>query len=44
VDGPKANGVYRVRVAQGSLSRQEFGRLLKEMEAAKTIVSFVAPE
>jgi anti-sigma factor RsiW len=44
VDGPKANGVYRVRVAQGSVSRQELGRLVKEMEAAKTIVSFVAPE
>jgi hypothetical protein len=44
VDGPKANGIYRVRVAQGGLSRQELGRVVKEMEAAKTIVSFVAPE
>jgi anti-sigma factor RsiW len=44
VDGPKANGIYRVRVARGSLSRQELGSLVKEMEAAKTIVSFVAPE
>ena len=44
VDGPKPGGIYRVRVAQGSLSRQELGRLVKEMEAAKTIVSFAAPE
>jgi hypothetical protein len=42
VDGPKPGGIYRVRVAQGSLSPQELARLVKEMEAAKTIVSFVA--
>jgi anti-sigma factor RsiW len=43
VDGPKPGGLYRVRVAQGSLSRQELARLVKEMEAAKTVVSFAAP-
>jgi anti-sigma factor RsiW len=43
VDGPKPGGFYRVRVAQGSLSRQEFGRVLKEMEAAKSIVSSALP-
>jgi hypothetical protein len=43
VDGPKPGGLYRVRVAEGSVSRQELARLVKEMEAAKTIVSFVAP-
>jgi hypothetical protein len=43
VDGPKPGGIYRVRVAQGSVSRAELGRLVKEMEAAKTIVSFAAP-
>ena len=42
VDGPKPGGIYRVRVAQGSVSRQELARLVKEMEAAKTIVSFAA--
>jgi hypothetical protein len=42
VDGPKPGGLYRVRVAQGSLSRQELIGLVKEMEAAKTIVSFAA--
>jgi hypothetical protein len=42
VDGPKPGGIYRVRVAQGSLSTQELARLVKEMEAAKTIVSFAA--
>jgi hypothetical protein len=42
VDGPKPGGLYRVRVAQGSLSRPELARLVKELEAAKTIVSFAA--
>jgi hypothetical protein len=42
VDGPKPGGIYRVRVAEGSVSRAELGRLVKEMEAAKSIVSFAA--
>jgi hypothetical protein len=42
VDGPKPGGLYRVRVAQGSLSRPELAGLVKELEAAKTIVSFAA--
>jgi hypothetical protein len=43
VDGPKPGGIYRVRVAHGALSQRELSRLVKEMEAAKTIVSFAAP-
>jgi hypothetical protein len=43
VDGPKAGGVYRVRVAHGSLSRQQLARAVKELEADKAIVSFAAP-
>jgi hypothetical protein len=43
VDGPKAGGVYRVRVAHGSLSRQQLARVVKELEADKSIVSFAAP-
>jgi hypothetical protein len=43
VDGPKPGGIYRVRVAEGSVSRAELGRLVKEMEAAKAVVSFAAP-
>ncbi len=43
VDGPKAGGVYRVRIAQGSLSRQQLARTMKELEGAKSIVSFAAP-
>lgn len=42
VDGPKPGGLYRVRVAEGSVSRPELARLVKELEAAKTIVSFAA--
>jgi hypothetical protein len=43
VDGPKAGGVYRVRVAHGSLSRQQLARVVKEFETDKSIVSFAAP-
>jgi hypothetical protein len=43
VDGPKAGGVYRVRVAHGSLSRQQLARTVKGLEADKSIVSFAAP-
>jgi hypothetical protein len=43
VDGPKAGGVYRVRVAHGSLSRPQLARTVKELEADKSIVSFAAP-
>jgi len=43
VDGPKAGGVYRVRVAHGALSRQQLARAVKELEADKSIVSFAAP-
>jgi hypothetical protein len=42
VDGPMPGGLYRVRVAEGSVSRPELARLVKELEAAKTIVSFAA--
>jgi hypothetical protein len=42
VDGPKPGGLYRVRVAEGSLPRPELARIVKELEAAKTIVSFAA--
>jgi hypothetical protein len=42
VDGPKPGGLYRVRVAQDSLSRPELAGLVKELEAAKSIVSFAA--
>jgi hypothetical protein len=43
VDGPKPNGIYRVRVAHGHLPPRELSRLLKELEATKTIVSSAAP-
>jgi hypothetical protein len=43
VDGPKAGGVYRVRVAHGSLTRQQLARTVRELEADKSIVSFAAP-
>jgi hypothetical protein len=43
VDGPKPNGIYRVRVAHGNLPPRELNRLLRELEATKTIVSSASP-
>jgi hypothetical protein len=43
VDGPRGAGTYRVRIAQGSLSRQQLGRVMKDLEGAKSIVSFAGP-
>jgi hypothetical protein len=43
VDGPKPNGIYRVRVAHGNLPPRDLNRLLKELEATKTVVSSAVP-
>jgi hypothetical protein len=43
VDGPKPNGIYRVRIAHGNLPPRELNRLLKELEATNTIVISAAP-
>jgi len=43
VDGPKTGGLYRVRVADGSLSTQEFSRVLRDLAAQKSIVSSAIP-
>jgi hypothetical protein len=43
VDGPKPGGFYRVRVADGSLSPQELGRVVRDLAAQKSIVSSAVP-
>jgi anti-sigma factor RsiW len=43
VDGPKPGGFYRVRVADGSLSPQELGRVVRDLASQKSIVSSAVP-
>jgi len=43
VDGPKPGGYYRVRVAEGSLSPRELGRVVQELAAEKSVVSSAIP-
>jgi hypothetical protein len=43
VDGPKADGLYRIRLSTSRLPRDELDKLVTRMEQEKTIVGFVAP-
>jgi anti-sigma-K factor RskA len=42
VDGPKAGGVYRVRIAMTSLAKEEFARIVSRMQQER-IVEFAGP-
>jgi hypothetical protein len=43
VDGPRANGFYKVRVGEKTLPRPEFEQLIERMKAERNLVGFVAP-
>jgi hypothetical protein len=43
VDGPRAGGVYRVRVAATSLSKDELAKVVARLAEDKNIVAFIAP-
>jgi hypothetical protein len=43
VDGPKADGLYRLRVSQSPLPRDAIEKLMTRMEQEKAIVGFIAP-
>jgi anti-sigma factor RsiW len=43
VDGPRAGGIYRVRVGQAGLSRDELGKLVERMQRESAVVRFAAP-
>jgi hypothetical protein len=43
VEGPRANGVYRIRVSAGSLPKDEAARLVARMGEDKNVVAFIAP-
>jgi anti-sigma factor RsiW len=43
VDGPRAGGVYRIRVAATSLSKDELAKAVARLAEDKNIVAFIAP-
>jgi hypothetical protein len=43
VDGPKADGLYRIRVSASDLPKNELTHLMTRMEQEKTVVGFIAP-
>lgn len=43
VDGPRAGGLYKVRVAVTGLPKEELARLVRQMQSDTTVVRFAAP-
>ena len=42
VDGPKAGGLYRIKIAGGGLPRDEVSKIVKRMQEQSKVVSFIA--
>ena len=42
VDGPKPGGLYRIRLSQAPLPRDEVSRIVKRMQDESKIVGFIA--
>lgn len=43
VDGPRAGGLYKVRVAVTGLPKEELARVVRQMQSDTTVVRFAAP-
>jgi hypothetical protein len=43
VEGPRAGGVYRIRVSTSNLSKDELGQLIGRMAEEKNVVAFIVP-
>jgi alkanesulfonate monooxygenase SsuD/methylene tetrahydromethanopterin reductase-like flavin-dependent oxidoreductase (luciferase family) len=43
VDGPRAGGLYRVRIGEGVLSRDELAGIVARMQQQGAVVRFAAP-
>ena len=43
VEGPRGGGLFRLRVAETSLPKEEFGRIVTRMQADRKLISFVGP-
>lgn len=44
VEGPRASGLYRVRIGDKTLPKAEAERILATLQAAGSVVAFVAPD
>jgi hypothetical protein len=43
IDGPRANGFYKVRVGEKTLAKPEFEQLVERIKAERSLIGFVAP-
>ena len=42
LEGPKAGGMYRVRLAVPALPKEQLDRVIREMKGETNVVSFIA--
>jgi hypothetical protein len=42
IEGPKAGGMYRVRLAVPALPKEQLDRVIREMKGETNVVSFIA--
>ena len=43
VEGPRAGGIYRIRVSSNNLGKDELAKLIARMAEDKNVVAFIAP-
>ena len=43
VDGPRAGGLYRIRIGEGALSRDELTKIVDRMQQERAVIRFAAP-
>ena len=43
VDGPRAGGLYRIRIGEGGLSRDELASIVGRMQQESAVIRFAAP-
>jgi anti-sigma-K factor RskA len=43
VDGPRAGGLYRIRIGEGSLSRDELAKIVDRIQQERAVIRFAAP-
>ncbi len=44
VEGPRASGLYRVRIGDKALPKAEAERIIARLQAARDVVALVAPD
>jgi len=43
VDGPRAGGLYRIRIGEGGLSRDELAKIIDRIQQESAVIRFAAP-